>query len=70
MKYYLNRCYRMIATASMIAGLATMTASPASADGGRARVIPPNAHPYGASYSEWSARWWQWALLSAAGTVK
>lgn len=26
------------------------------------RVFPPQAHPYGASYGEWSARWWQWAF--------
>jgi hypothetical protein len=24
------------------------------------RVIPPQAMPYGVSYGEWSARWWQW----------
>jgi len=27
-----------------------------------ARVIPPSAHPFGASYGEWSAGWWEWAL--------
>src|SRR5690242_15482225 len=25
-------------------------------------VIPVNASPYGATYGEWSARWWQWAF--------
>jgi len=24
-------------------------------------IIPPQAHPYGKSYGEWSALWWQWA---------
>ena len=24
-------------------------------------ILPPNSHAFGASYSEWSARWWQWA---------
>jgi len=24
------------------------------------RVLPPWSHPYGASYGEWAARWWQW----------
>jgi hypothetical protein len=24
-------------------------------------ILPPQANPFGASYSEWSARWWQWA---------
>jgi hypothetical protein len=25
------------------------------------RVIPLHARPYGASYGEWTGRWWQWA---------
>ena len=25
-------------------------------------VIPPNSHPHGLTYGEWSARWWEWAL--------
>ena len=25
-------------------------------------VIPPSALPYGYSYEEWSAKWWQWSL--------
>ena len=25
-------------------------------------TVPPTAHPYGASYEEWTARWWQWNL--------
>jgi hypothetical protein len=25
------------------------------------RIIPPNAQPYGMTYGEWSAKWWQWA---------
>jgi hypothetical protein len=25
-------------------------------------VLPPWAHAFGASYSQWSAAWWQWAL--------
>ena len=24
-------------------------------------VLPPDARPYGRSYSEWAAEWWQWA---------
>jgi hypothetical protein len=26
------------------------------------KVLPVNSNPYGASYSEWSARWWQWTF--------
>jgi len=25
-------------------------------------ILPPNSHPHGATYGEWAARWWQWAL--------
>lgn len=23
-------------------------------------ILPPNSHPYGLTYGEWSAKWWQW----------
>jgi hypothetical protein len=23
-------------------------------------IFPPKAHPYGLTYGEWNARWWQW----------
>jgi hypothetical protein len=26
-------------------------------------VVPPDANPFGATYGEWSARWWQWFLM-------
>ncbi|MBI2876414.1 MAG: hypothetical protein HYY20_05995 [Candidatus Tectomicrobia bacterium] len=26
------------------------------------RVLPPQSEPYGKSYGEWGAAWWQWAL--------
>lgn len=25
-------------------------------------IIPPQSHAYGATYGEWSARWWQWTF--------
>ena len=25
-------------------------------------VVPPNAKPYGLTYGEWGARWWQWVF--------
>ncbi|MGD0812690.1 MAG: hypothetical protein ABSA83_03725 [Verrucomicrobiota bacterium] len=27
-----------------------------------AEVLPPSSLPYGLSYEEWSAKWWQWSL--------
>lgn len=29
-------------------------------------VLPPNSKPYGHTYSEWAAAWWQWALETPA----
>jgi hypothetical protein len=31
------------------------------------RILPPNSSPYGHSYGEWGAMWWQWALSIAVG---
>ncbi len=38
-------------------GVGLIAAAPPS--GG---VFPPNASPYGQSYAEWSANWWQWFM--------
>ncbi|MFI5371116.1 MAG: hypothetical protein ACHQ52_06115 [Candidatus Eisenbacteria bacterium] len=55
-----------------VASLFLATAlAPAPASAGRqdaVGVIPPQAHPYGSSYGDWSAKWWQWAYgLPVAG---
>ncbi len=28
---------------------------------GNPAIFPTDSHPYGVSYSEWTAKWWQWA---------
>ena len=38
-----------------------LSAPAASAKTVTAGVIPPWAHPFGKSYGQWSAAWWQWA---------
>jgi hypothetical protein len=30
-------------------------------------VLPPEVHPYGHTYGEWAAAWWDWALSQPAG---
>jgi hypothetical protein len=50
---------RVVATIAAVVTAVTVSA-PAMAADGRAQVLPPQAHPYGASYGEWGARWWQW----------
>lgn len=34
----------------------------ATAAASSAQVLPPSSLPYGLSYQEWSAKWWQWSL--------
>lgn len=41
-------------------------ASPAFAQSkgniGNSNILPPQAHPYGLSYSQWAERYWQWSM--------
>lgn len=32
-------------------------------------MLPPSARPHGASYAEWSARWWQWSFSTEASAT-
>lgn len=61
MKVYLNRCCKVVIFASMVAGM-IMAPTNAWADGHKPNILPPKAKAYGASYRDWSARWWQWIL--------
>jgi hypothetical protein len=56
---------RLLALAALV-----VAAAPAAAlaNGPNAKVFPPDAHPYGKSYAEWSATWWPWALNEPAAT--
>ena len=51
----------MVAVAAMTAGHATAAANP------NPGVLPPQAKPFGNSYGEWSALWWQQALAVHSG---
>jgi hypothetical protein len=53
---------RMTGMVAVIAGL-IFALSPAAWAGTphTPGIIPPQGHPHGATYGEWSARWWQWA---------
>jgi hypothetical protein len=35
-----------------------------------AEVLPPSSLPYGLSYEEWSAKWWQWSLGQSTDHVE
>jgi hypothetical protein len=55
----------MLAPAAL-AATNTTTATTVSAKEPGPNVLPPNSNPYGKSYGEWSAAWWQWALETPA----
>jgi len=44
---------------SVMAGLVLLAITATSSWG---EILPPQSHPYGHTYAEWSARWWQWSL--------
>ena len=47
----------------LLLGLVVTLASAVSA---YAAVLPPDAHPYGKSYGEWSAQWWTQAVRAGS----
>jgi hypothetical protein len=49
----LGRCGLVLAGVTLLAMAASSSA---------AEVLPPSSLPYGLSYEEWSAKWWQWSL--------
>jgi hypothetical protein len=55
----------LICRAGAVLALALVFAAPAGAS---PFVFPPQSHPYGRSYGQWAAAWWQWALAAPAGT--
>jgi hypothetical protein len=51
------------AMARLVGSFAQSTADPSGHGNlGNPRVAPPQSNPYGQSYSQWSAAWWQYAL--------
>ena len=55
--------------------LLTASALPALADDGTVcspGVIPPvvSTNPYGHTYAEWSAKWWQWSLEQSTSSLE
>jgi hypothetical protein len=48
--------------------IAVMTPVARAGSNPNPRVFPPHANPYGNTYGEWSARWWQWTFSIPAAT--
>src|SRR5438874_1039571 len=59
---------RRTSVLALALGLFAMALSATVARAQNAPVLPPQAHPYGHSYGEWAAAWWQWALTQPAAT--
>jgi len=63
-----NRVVLSIGTALVASGLLVGSSSALAGDedrdgrGEQPKVFPPDSHPYGADYAQWSARWWQWSF--------
>jgi hypothetical protein len=52
---------RAAAVIAIAVGLSILSVSSLLAGPGNPGVFRPDSHPYGATYGEWGARWWQWS---------
>ena len=67
-KSILNPALRLVLLITTLLSLAAGSSRADGRDDDTPQVFPPQAHPYGRSYAEWSAAWWQWAFaLPVAG---
>ena len=51
-----------LANTALLTFALVLGASPAAQADRDAQVLPPNSRPYGKTYAEWSAKWWQWFM--------
>lgn len=57
----MKRYWRFVAALiGIVVGLISPPISSLLAEPDNHGVFPPDSHPFGASYGEWGARWWQW----------
>ena len=57
-----NRTTRLSFITMGILVLATVSGVRAAGVNSNPGILPPNSTPYGRTYGEWTARWWQWAM--------
>jgi hypothetical protein len=61
---------RKLASARLGLALAGLTVLATSGISAAAEVLPPSSLPYGKSYQEWSAKWWQWTLEQSTNDLQ
>jgi len=52
----------IVAGVGIVVGLMILPVSNVSARNDNPGVLPPQSHPYGLTYGEWSAKWWQFVF--------
>ena len=52
--------FRNISAVAMVSVLMGIGMSQSAFAGKNPSVFPPESHPYGKTYGEWAAAWWQW----------
>ena len=57
---------RALVPALAVATILTLGSVSSARAGGNPGVLPPQSHPFGMSYSQWSAAYWQWLLAQPA----
>ena len=55
-----RRTYPRLLGAALGLAVATAMVIPSGAAAANATVLPPQSRPFGATYGQWDARWWQW----------
>jgi hypothetical protein len=59
---------KLLLCAALTAGVTAFTMSATEASNANPGVLSPQSSCFGASYAEWSARWWQWAHIEPFGS--
>jgi hypothetical protein len=54
-------CVTLVSAGLILAGIAVLPATAADA-ASTPVVLPPDSNPFGQTYGQWSAAWWQWGL--------
>jgi hypothetical protein len=71
MKNYTKQTLKTLSTLLTVTLLVALPRNVALADdASNPKVLPPNSHPYGRTYGEWSAAWWKWNMeLPVTGPI-